>query len=153
MDYVQDYPGEPAPGRWNQEGKTNLDLLEQEIMSGSGISYAICKSASWPWQMSVNILSWFIVHFPGEYYMASPLVLEYWKLLVLKLFIMARYLSECNCGITISYCSSMYLLSDSKGTRHTHTTILQRSWILRGITRMSLHQKGKTRKVNPICIY
>jgi len=29
----------------NQEGKTNLDLLEQEIVSGSGICLAICKSA------------------------------------------------------------------------------------------------------------
>jgi len=29
----------------HQEGKTNLDLLEQEIMSGSGISWAKCKSA------------------------------------------------------------------------------------------------------------
>ena len=28
-----------------QEGETNLDLLEQEILSGSGISWAICKSA------------------------------------------------------------------------------------------------------------
>jgi len=28
---------EPAPERQNQEGKTNLDLLEQEIVSGSGI--------------------------------------------------------------------------------------------------------------------
>jgi len=27
-----------------QEGKTNLDLLEQEIVSGSGICWAICKS-------------------------------------------------------------------------------------------------------------
>jgi len=31
-----------------QKGKTNLDLLEQEIMSGSGISWAICKSAPHP---------------------------------------------------------------------------------------------------------
>jgi len=30
------------------EGKTNLDLLEQEIVSGSGISWAICKSALCP---------------------------------------------------------------------------------------------------------
>jgi len=29
----------------NHSGKTNLDLLEQEIVSGSGISWAICKSA------------------------------------------------------------------------------------------------------------
>ena len=30
--------------------KTNLDLLEQEIMSGSGICWAICKSAPHPRQ-------------------------------------------------------------------------------------------------------
>jgi len=29
----------------NQEGKINLDLPEQEIVNGSGISWAICKSA------------------------------------------------------------------------------------------------------------
>jgi len=28
-----------------QKGKTNLDLLEQETVSGSGVSWAICKSA------------------------------------------------------------------------------------------------------------
>jgi len=33
-------PSEPVP-----EGKTNLDLLEQETVSGSGISWALCKSA------------------------------------------------------------------------------------------------------------
>ena len=32
----------------NQLGKTNLDLLEQEIVSGSGICWAICKSAPHP---------------------------------------------------------------------------------------------------------
>jgi len=31
-----------------QKGKTNLDLLEQETVSGSGISWAICKSAPHP---------------------------------------------------------------------------------------------------------
>ena len=30
-----------------QKGKTNLNLLEQEIVSGSGIICVICKSASW----------------------------------------------------------------------------------------------------------
>jgi len=29
---------------WYQKSKTNLDLLEQEIVSGSGISWTICKS-------------------------------------------------------------------------------------------------------------
>jgi len=33
---------------WYQKGKSNLDLLEQEIVRGSGISWAICKSAPWP---------------------------------------------------------------------------------------------------------
>jgi len=32
----------------HHKGKTNLYLLEQEIVSGSGISWAICKSAPWP---------------------------------------------------------------------------------------------------------
>jgi len=36
--------GETAPERYNQEGKSNLDLLEQEIVCGSGISWAICTS-------------------------------------------------------------------------------------------------------------
>jgi len=30
---------------WYQKGKTNLDLLKQETVSGSGISWAVCKSA------------------------------------------------------------------------------------------------------------
>jgi len=34
LDFVWDYPGEPAPDRQNQ------DLLEQETVSGSGISWA-----------------------------------------------------------------------------------------------------------------
>jgi len=34
-----------------QKGKTNLDLLEQEIVCGSGISWAICKSAPCPRQI------------------------------------------------------------------------------------------------------
>jgi len=29
---------------WYQKGKTNLDLQEQEIVSGSTICWAICKS-------------------------------------------------------------------------------------------------------------
>ena len=37
----------------NQKGKTNLDLLEQEIVSGSSISCAICKSA--PWSRHITI--------------------------------------------------------------------------------------------------
>jgi len=35
-----------------QKGKTSLDLLEQEILSGSGISWATCKSAPRPRQVT-----------------------------------------------------------------------------------------------------
>jgi len=35
-----------------QKGKTNLDLLEQETVSGSGISWAMCKSAPRPRQIT-----------------------------------------------------------------------------------------------------
>jgi len=40
LGFVQDYP----LSRY-QKGKTNLDSLKQEIVSGSGISWAICKLA------------------------------------------------------------------------------------------------------------
>jgi len=43
--FFQNNLGKPAPEKQNHSGKTNLDLLEQEIVSGSGISWAICKSA------------------------------------------------------------------------------------------------------------
>jgi len=36
-----------------QIGKTNLDLLEQETVSGSGISWAICKFAPRPMQIAI----------------------------------------------------------------------------------------------------
>jgi len=35
-----------------QKGKTILDLLEQQIVRGSGISWAICKSAPRPRQIT-----------------------------------------------------------------------------------------------------
>ena len=37
-----------TPVSLHQKGKTNLDLLEQEIVSGSDISWVTCKSAPWP---------------------------------------------------------------------------------------------------------
>jgi len=44
--FVWDYPCEAVAER-----ETNLDLLEQEIVSGRGISWAICKSAPRPRQI------------------------------------------------------------------------------------------------------
>jgi len=43
--FFQDSLDKPAPEKQNHSDKTNLDLLEKEIVSGSGISWAICKSA------------------------------------------------------------------------------------------------------------
>jgi len=37
-----------------QKGKTNLDLLEQEIVNGSSISWATCKSAPYPIQITTS---------------------------------------------------------------------------------------------------
>jgi len=37
---------------WYQKGKTILDLLEQGIVSGSGISWDICKSTFCPRQLT-----------------------------------------------------------------------------------------------------
>jgi len=42
---------------WYQKGKANLDLLKQETVSSSGISWAICKSAPHPSQASMPPLS------------------------------------------------------------------------------------------------
>jgi len=38
-----------------QKGKTNLDLLEQETVSGCGISWSICKSAPRPRQITMPV--------------------------------------------------------------------------------------------------
>jgi len=40
---------------WYQKGKTktNLNFLEQEIVSGAGFSWAICKCAPCPWQITM----------------------------------------------------------------------------------------------------
>ena len=48
LGFRLELPGWVDTIKYHQEGKPNLDLLEQEIVSGSGISWAICKSASWP---------------------------------------------------------------------------------------------------------
>ena len=49
LEFVRDHPGEQVRGK-TRKIKTNLDLLEQEIVSGSGICWAICKSAPHPRQ-------------------------------------------------------------------------------------------------------
>jgi len=38
---------------WHQKGKTNLDVVQQETVSDSGISWTICKSALSPRQITM----------------------------------------------------------------------------------------------------
>jgi len=45
---------------WYQKGKANLDLLEQEIVTGSGISWAICKSAPHHRQITMPASHWLV---------------------------------------------------------------------------------------------
>jgi len=45
VDFDRDYPGEPVP-------KPIWILLKQETVNGSGISWAICKSAPRPRQVT-----------------------------------------------------------------------------------------------------
>jgi len=51
--FFQDNLGKLAPEKQNHSRKTNLDLLEQEIVSGSLINWAICKSAPRPRQITM----------------------------------------------------------------------------------------------------
>ena len=44
LEFVWDYLSRYQKGK-PRKGKTNLELLEQEIVSGSGICWAVCKSA------------------------------------------------------------------------------------------------------------
>jgi len=53
-----------TPVSWYQKGKTNLDLLEQETVSGSGISWAIYKSAPHPRQITMPASHHSVFHRP-----------------------------------------------------------------------------------------
>ena len=69
------------------------------------------------------------------------------KVLWLEAAVM-RLLLVVFCGLTAVPASSLATFCND-----THTTILRPSWILSGTTRVSWHQKGKTRKVKPIWIH
>jgi len=72
LDFIQDYPGKPVPERKNQEGQTNLDLLEQDIVSGSGISWAMCKSALHPRQITTPASHYSVFYRPDAILAAQP---------------------------------------------------------------------------------
>jgi len=72
MAFLQDNPGKSAPEKQNHCGKTNLDLLEQEIASGSGISWAICKSAPRPRQITMPAPHCSVFYRPDALPVAQP---------------------------------------------------------------------------------
>jgi len=52
---------------------TNLDLLEQEVVSGSGISWAVCKSALWPRQITMPASNHSVFYRPDALPAARPI--------------------------------------------------------------------------------
>jgi len=62
-----------------QEGKTNLNLLEQEIVSGRGISWAICKSAPYPIQITMPAPHHSVFYRPDALPAGPALVAEWVK--------------------------------------------------------------------------
>jgi len=80
LDYIRDYPGEPAPESQNQEGKTNIDLPEQEIVSGSGISWAICKSATRSRHITTPASYHSVFYRPDALPAAQPTASKHWRL-------------------------------------------------------------------------
>jgi len=71
LDCVWDYPGEP-----HQKGKIrkvkNLDLLEQEIVSGIGISWGICKCAPCPRHITMPASHHSVFYRPDALLAAQP---------------------------------------------------------------------------------
>jgi len=49
---------------WYQKGKTSLDLLEQELVSGSGISCTMCNFAPCPRQITMPTTQFFTGQMP-----------------------------------------------------------------------------------------
>jgi len=62
-----------------QKGKTNLDLLEQETVSGSGISWAICKSASHRRQITMPASHHSVFYRPDVLPAAQPTASKHWR--------------------------------------------------------------------------
>jgi len=94
--------------------KTNLDLLEQEIVSVNGICWAMCKSAPHPRQPRQHPTTQFFYR-PDALPAAQPTASKHWKLrwltycpahsLVQSIHIAPPILScRVLCGVTTSFC-------------------------------------------------
>ena len=73
--------GTTQVGRY-QKGKTNLDLLKQETVSGNGISWAICKSAPRSRQITTPAPHYSVFYRPDALPAAQPTASKHWRQLV-----------------------------------------------------------------------
>ena len=71
----RDYPGEPVPERQNQSGI----LLKQETVSGSGISWAICKSAPSSRQITMPVPHHSVFYRPDALPAAQSTASNHWR--------------------------------------------------------------------------
>jgi len=62
-----------------QKGKTNLDLLKQERVSGSGISWVICKSAPCSRQTTTPAPHHSVFYKPDALPAAQPTASKHWR--------------------------------------------------------------------------
>jgi len=69
MALFWDYPGEPVPETQNQSG---FILLKQETVSGSGISWAICKSTPCSRQITMPTLHHSVFYRPDALPATQP---------------------------------------------------------------------------------
>ena len=73
---------------WHQKGKTMkgktiLDLLEQEIVSGSAISWAICKSTPWPRHITTPASHHSVFYRPDALPTTQPTASKHWRYFML----------------------------------------------------------------------
>ena len=63
----------------HQKCKTNLDLLQQESVSGSGISWAICKSAPWPRHITMPASHHSVFYRLDALHATPPTASKHWR--------------------------------------------------------------------------
>ena len=62
-----------------QKGKTNLDLLKQETVSSSGVSWTICKSAPRSRQVTTPASHHSVFYRPDAFPAAQPTASKHWR--------------------------------------------------------------------------
>jgi len=72
--FFQDNLGKLAPENQNHSSKTNLDLLEQDIVHGSVISWAVCKSSPSSRQITMPASHHSVFYRPDALPAAQPTV-------------------------------------------------------------------------------